>query len=285
MPPAGESRRRPRRTPADLDPELRALLRRERVALVRGHALVVANLDGSERRLYRGLRSVLQYGLHPTWAHDGASIVVHSGEASGQLLRVTLATGQISPVAPAVAGESHWYPEAAPGGLAFMREANGRYSIGRIAPDGTLAVPLVTTPAYEAYYRPAVSPDGAHLAVSVFEEETIGVRVFALPDGTATSRFIANATSPRWSPDGAWVACSMRRAGPLRVMRPDMSGLRVIGTTPFGEWFDWTSDGAWLVGNTAGGLAMVRIADGWLLPLEWALGMWQPAIRRARAPG
>lgn len=252
-----------------------------RVALVRGNTLIVANLDGTRRRKYAGLRSVLQYGMHPSWAPDGKSIYVHSGDGIGALHRVVLRTGAIERLTIGGAGDAQWYPEATRGGVYFMRELEGRYRVWCLPADGGEAVPVrETTPPYDAYYRPAASPDGSHLAVSVPSDGHPGVRVFALPGGEATSPLVRNATSPRWSPDGAWVAFSMYRFGPLRVMRPDGRELRAVGTTSFGEWFDWTADGQWLVGNTQAGVALVRVADGHVHPLDWALGMWQPAVRR-----
>lgn len=256
-------------------------LPRGRVALVRGNTLVVADLDGARRRKYAGLRSVLQYGMHPSWAPDGKSIYVHSGEGVGELHRVVLRTGAVERLTTGGARDAQWYPEASRGGVYFMRELEGRFRAWCLPAGGGEAVPVPdTTPPYDAYYRPAASPDGRHLAVSVPSEGHPGVRVFTLPGGDAVSPLVRNATSPRWSPDGQWVAFSMYRFGPLRVMRPDGSELRAIGTTSFGEWFDWTADGRWLIGNTQAGVALVRVADGIVRPLDWALGMWQPAVRR-----
>lgn len=256
-------------------------LPRGRVALVRGNTLIVANLDGRRRRKYEGLRSVVQYGMHPSWSPDGKAIYVHSGVGVGALHRVTVRTGEVQRLLADDGGGAQWYPQASAGGVYFMRETEGRYRAWRAALDGTDAVALPeTAPPYDAYFRPAACPDGRHLAVSVPSDGHPGVRVFSLPGGTATSPLVRNATSPRWSPDGAWVAFSMVRFGPLRMMRPDGSDLRAVGTTPFGEWFDWTSDGAWLIGNTQRGVALVRVADGHVQPLDWALGMWQPAVRR-----
>lgn len=256
-------------------------LPRGRVALVRGNALIVANIDGRRRRKYEGLSSVLQYGMHPSWSPDGKAIYVHSGGAVGALHRVSVKTGVVERLLADDGAGAQWYPQASATGVYFTRETEGRYRVWRLPLDGAVALPVPeTSPPYASYYRPAASPDGRHLAVSVPSDGHPGVRVFSLPTGIATSPLVRNATAPRWSPDGSWVAFSMFQFGPLRMMRPDGSDLRTVGTASFGEWFDWTPDGAWLIGNTQNGVALVRIADGREVPLDWALGMWQPAVRR-----
>ena len=252
------------------------------VALVAGNTLVVANFAGGQRRDYAGLQAIGQYGLRPAWLPGGTRMVAHSGTTMGALRTVTLATGAISPLPSSTSLSAQWYPDVSGDWVHFTGETpTGTFRTWKMRPDGSeLAQVPATTPDYGDYYRPAVSPDGSRIAVSVYENGNIGVRVFGYPELTPLSSFVGNATAPRWSPDGQFVAISSPGFWQIRVMRADGSGLRAVSTAPFGEWFDWTNDSQWLVAHNGQRVTLVSVATGEQLPLPWTVGMWQPAVAR-----
>ena len=258
-----------------------------RFAGVVGGSVVAFDFDGSNRREYAGVTPVAQYGLRPVWTPGGQRIIVHSGTESGARLHtIDAATGTVRPLIAAPTGLAHeWYPDAAtPGWVYFSGEiTSGELLTWRVRPDGTNPQQVApTTPAYPQYYRPALSPDGAKLAVSVVVDGVASVRVFDAASGNALSPVVQNATAPRWSPDGRLLAFSSVRGGPIRVMRPNGSDLRQIGAGRYGEWFDWTADGQWLLAENrqVGALDLVRVSNGVVMPLPFTAGMWQPTVRR-----
>lgn len=256
------------------------------IVAARHDAIVTMNIDGRDRRSYTGVVRFDPYGQHPTWA--GPSRVIVHTLASGSSVEVRLheldlATGAVRRLTPSADPPPlarEWYPHAAAGWVYFMGERlDGRYEAWRVRPDGggTERVPH-TTPAYDNYYRPTISPDAARLAVSTVVGDTIGVRVFEAATNVAVSPWIGRATAPRWSPDSRQVAFSTPGGGPIRVMNADGSRLRVVSRLHFREWFDWSADGRWLVASDSTGLVLVNVARGTRRPLANTADMWQPAV-------
>ena len=152
--------------------------------------------------------------------------------------------------------------------------------------DGSGSPVLVTPPrpVSERYWKASPSPDGsivaytvAGSAVSLVSTSDGSVRVISTP---------TSAESPRFSPDGRWIAFVDEENRQLHVVHPDGTGFRTL-TPPdliVDHWgHDWSPDGAWIVirsDMTGDQLSIVRLSDGLILPLPYARDMFEPTWKR-----
>ena len=255
------------------------------IAASKGDTIVTMNIDGSNQKRFGGVPSIAQYGQHPAW-FDRGHVLVHTvttaGGAGVRLHSLDLATGQLSRVSPTSSTlVAEWYPRASGAWVYFMGETSaGTFEAWRVRANGAefAKVPLSQANLGNVY-RPVLSPDGSKLAVSAVVGGTIGVIVVNASTGAPVSPWVSGSTAPRWSPDGRRVAFSTPGGGRIREMAADGSGLRTIADGPFGEWFDWSAAGNWVVVADADGLTLVRASNGAdRRPVAGTRGMWQPTV-------
>ncbi len=239
--------------------------------------LVVLNMDGSSYRVL--VPPGFQY-MFPSWSPDGSGVVYNApSPVTGQLHRVGL-QGGITNLSTGMPSET-WPRYSADGQYLFF--SGGWYpdSIDtyRMRTDGTGPVVRVTPlhPGSTRYWKASPSPDGKLLAYS---EAGFVLRVVSLVDGT--DRIIsgpAQAESPRFSPDGNWIAYANNFAYSIEIIRVDGTGLRVL-TPPLmwtDDWgHDWSPDGQWII-FSSGGLHIVRVSDGLILPLPFKHVLYEPS--------
>ena len=191
-----------------------------------GDELVVGDqrvsLDGSPPRPFR------LPGRRPTVALDGpmmdpvsvrgAKLAFSTPECRSQLLRVPLAGGPKTPLAPffpSTRGEGD--PAFAPDGrrvaFASWRSGEGRIWIGDA--DGSACHDAPASPGVDGIAgSPSWSPDGRRLA---FDAGVGGVHVYiATPEGGTLRRLTSERTveaRPRWSRDGRFIYFASTRGG------------------------------------------------------------------------
>jgi WD40 repeat protein len=156
-----------------------------------------------------------RYALRPIWWPDGTRLLYLSDERSydTQLWQLTIATRRRQPFLP-------------PAG-----DRLGGLDCPKLSPDGrTLAV---------ASFQPGRSPPGRSQ-----------IWLYPLPSGPPRQLTSApdGAYDPDWSPDGAWIACAVRRG-----VRHDVWVMRVDGSVAYQVTFAgacrapaWSPDGSWL---------------------------------------
>ena len=121
------------------------------------------------------------------------------------------------------------------------------------------------------YSNPALSPDGARLAVGIRDSTTQkrDIWVFDLARNTSSRLTFdpADDLNPAWSPDGARIAFTSDRRGIRQLYAKNASGTgedELLLDSPLADNVeDWSSDGRWIaynVGQPSNGI--------WALPLD-----------------
>lgn len=219
----------------------------------------------------------------PAWHPSGTSLVwevtwpstwIKSGPLTGAPSSLEMVGAPL-----AVAGQPAWTLD---GAWLYFRGSpfpSGGGEVWRVRPDGT--GPERIGPAGNSRAdvgRLDVAPDGATIAMqfdsSVINAEPPRIRLLSTTTGTVvTLQDIAR--SPRWSPDGQWLAFLGEEdfggySAVFRV-RPDGTDLAPVSppgrTYHGGSGLDWSSDGEWIVASAGSRLELIRVADGLTIPL------------------
>lgn len=239
------------------------------------NAIVTRQLDGSGGAVVPQSAGENNY---LSWSSGGASLLFFRPSFGGHTYTITLSGTLTQLVQGAAFEEDNWARPAAGGSWVYFRASRSMYSgtgfIWRIHPDGTGldSVPVgVGT-------LPGPSPDGTRVAY------TGGDQHLHLYDyGTSTDRdFGWTGWAPHWSPDGVWIAYMADQGGPISVVKPDGSGQRVVTSGGYYDWsFDWSPDSKWVVALDAwrGGLSLIQVQTGLLLPLPFTAGLVQPTLK------
>jgi hypothetical protein len=257
-----------------------------RVAAVVENRLVVANFDGSARREIDNLVSDWGLGLRPAWVPGSTRLIVNATDGTKvRLQEVDEVAGTRRPLGVPTELVQELFPAvtSANSGRVYFTglTSGGSYELWQMTLAGTAPQRRLSNIAtYGGYFRPAVSPDGTLLAAAVLAPGGVGVQVFDASTGAAIGPTLLNAHSPKFSPDGQWIAVGTPYGGPIRVMRSNGTEVRTVTPRNFGEWVDWTADGQWLIGTSGPAMELIRVATGETLPLQWTTGMYQPAVKR-----
>jgi Tol biopolymer transport system component len=182
---------------------------------------------------------------------DRIAAVITSPEGAGRIWLYDTARRQLSPVSPA--GPSYRFLAWTPDGKSVftLRVGQGAAGIYRIAVDGAFAETLVYDTKTPWAAPVSVSPDGRFLAVLIWSTDTDkdwDIRIVPL-DGSGPPVYFAressNEVSPRFSPDGRWLAYSSDRAGRAEVFvkRFPEGGAPVQVSRDGGRALFWNQEG------------------------------------------
>jgi hypothetical protein len=245
------------------------------------NGVAMFNLDGSGFHLLA--LGDGQYNF-PSWSPDGAAIAYNVGLPGGLLYRVDT-NGVVTKLSTLGTMLSETWPRYSPDGQ-FIYFTGGNYPDSldtyRIRADGTGSRVRVTPPRppFSRYWKASPSPDGTQLAYS---DAGVFLHVYNLLQGTDRLIQTANhAESPRFSPDGQWIAFADDISHSIKVVRPDGSGLRPVTPSklPFDKWgHDWSPDGVWIIGSSLDYLWIVRFSDGLSIPLPYSQYYTYPTWR------
>jgi hypothetical protein len=238
--------------------------------------LSIINMDGSNYRVL--VPGSPQYRF-PSWSPDGTAVAYNSDPRTGVLYRVDLQGGSTKLSSGSAMPSETWPRYSADGQYIYFSGGYYPDSIDtyRMNADGTGPRVRVTPlrPGSTRFWKASPSPDGTLLAYS---EAGFGLRVVSLVDGS--DRVIpvpGEAEAPRFSPAGDWIAYANDYPHSIELIRVDGSGHRVL--TPAWVWaddwgHDWSPDGEWIVFSRSGGLSIVRVSDGLILPLPFSHSLY-----------
>lgn len=182
-----------------------------------------AGAAGGVRRLTRGARLD-----HPSASPDGTwAVAVQEGDGTNALVRVDLATGEVSPlVAPDP--DAHWsFPAVSPDGrwIAVSRWTTGAY-LDLVLLDASGATVATVTRDRAMDVAPAWSPDGRHLLWSSDRTgipNVVGAEVHAATGSFGPVRLVTNVVTgagyPSVDPTGSWLYFSGYHADGWEVER------------------------------------------------------------------
>lgn len=230
---------------------------------------VVVGLDGEELQSF-----VTEAGNRHAWSADGESLIfARRGGGAGKLRRLWLADGRVEniPSGGAEASEPHVRGHL----LAFTRwRFDSNLRSFELSGDGTVeGEERILAAATSREHSPVFSPDGRRL---VFMSDRSGVNEVWTSDRDGgslkqiTFRNEPETGSPRWSPDGRWIAFDSKPGAetPVGVFVVNAQGGEPRLLTPRG--IDarvpcWSRDGQWIYFLAGDGVDPAGI---WKIPKE-----------------
>lgn len=255
------------------------------------YGLTTAALDGTSRRVVLKDNVAARW---PRWSPDGGTILFYEFVDVANMHLFTLTSDGVlqrviaSPPANltsdylgALTPDGQWVYFT---GLVPFAQAPylSNLTAWRVHPDGTGAEELLRTDGSPQGTYPAASPNGKEMIVT---RDGILYRV----DLATSASFNLGYPGERaqYSPRGdavVYIEVRPGLVGPLWVMSPDGSNRRQLtpDARPYGQdaGFGWSPDGNFIIAAGPGGLELIRVSDGVILPLPFASAMTQPSLRQ-----
>lgn len=225
----------------------------------------------------------------PSWSPDGRLLAYFAGQAGSANLAmrvVDVAAGTVVSVAAPGPGLGPARPEWSADGRTLMflgANAQGRNQVWVMSRDGTGLRDVSSRFAARGAAWASLSPDGRRVAWVADLRGRTPVVVTDLSTGESRDLMAhldhAAAESPRWSPDGQWIAFASNGIGPALGGPNEIYVMKADGSAPANlsqhaaEDFDprWTPDGQHLVfASLRGGTSLlyrVPVGGGDAVPL------------------
>ena len=242
---------------------------------VRKSGLYLGRIDDDDLDRITGER-----GLEPvfTWAPDGRSLVVSKGRYASDrtlthdLYRLDL-DGDLDRI---TSGQDLSDPAYAPDGsmIVAVQSRGGRGNLVMVDPQSGRVTPLTTFTEDVQIYTPRFSPDGRHLAFSMFDADgtrVIGTIDMERPSGSNLRRLVADSANnryPVWSPDSRTIAYTSHAGGVPNVRTVALESGEISQVTTL-------VDGVYATGWVPGTDSILVIAiespgdiTPWLVPLR-----------------
>jgi serine/threonine protein kinase len=168
--------------------------------------------------------------LHPRLSPDGRSLAIEVEGASHDIFTYDIARGALTKVS--FDGASHW-PLFSPDGrnLTFRSWKTGSMTLWSMPADRS-AAPALLTDIGSMQSPESWSPDGRHLAFTQMDDPESGSDIYILPTVGDRKPFPIVKTkfsegSPKFSPDGRWLAYASNESG-----RPEVYAMAYPGPGP-----------------------------------------------------
>ncbi|RRN55304.1 hypothetical protein EIM48_11120 [Pseudoxanthomonas sp. SGNA-20] len=237
-----------------ISPDGRWLAYAARAAADAPYRIVLAAIDGSERRVLTEPPGGTLGDLDPRFAPDGSYLVFvratnevtrdlyRTGLDGGAATRLTFDNRKLNGVA--------WSPDGRR--LLFTSTRSGMYALWSAAPDGSdlrqlaLGNEVVQQPATAAGVEAIVFEHWAHRS----QLRLVDLESRSPVDAGPFLRSTRWDSSPAWSPDGQRIAFSSNRGGPHAIWVSRSDGREAVQVAGFGGAFidnpAWSPDGRWI---------------------------------------
>lgn len=172
-----------------------------------------------------------------------------------------------------------YYPKFSPDGqwIYYSHQAAGTgWSIHKVRPDGSGDSLVYQATGEEV--APSPSPDGTRLAFARAAPGELAI----LDLSTRAVHELGPGHTPAWRAQGDWIAFLDLATRSIGIIRPDGTGRRLLSQPglQFDLGLSWSSDGAWLVGKSEKGIALIEFSSGTTLPLRlsasYSPAAWRP---------
>jgi hypothetical protein len=244
------------------------------LAAAAGNTVRIFNLDGS------GMQTIsvpLPYVTEVRWSPLGTSLAF--GDDAQALFTVT-PSGTVTQV-DATTGYDQWPQWSRDGSTIYYSKISGNNTsaLWHVTPTGANDDSVsIQNPSFDIF--PSPSPDGTKLAYVADLGNTSDLRVLTLSTGAVADLQLV-AWAPVWSPTGQTIAYldQFSTTGPIAVVNADGTGQRVLNSATYGQDFDWSPDGQYIVAlnGLTGQFDLITVATGVALPLPYTGGFSSPS--------
>jgi hypothetical protein len=231
--------------------------------------IVTLNTDGSA---FTKIAATGERSVSPTMVAASPNIVYYTGDPArnARLWIVTRTSAPRVLFAPTTTILAAAWPRLSADGawVYFTARTLAGYSLWRIRPDASQLDSIATISTPDVNTAAALSPDGTTAAI----DDLDGIKFITL--STKTTRVVANVrcAMPRYSPDGARLACL--NDGAMGVMNADGTGYRTLSPRERYDprsGIDWSPDGNFLLAKAPVRPVLISLADGTDIPLPPAV--------------
>jgi Tol biopolymer transport system component len=246
------------------------------------YAIATFELDGSGYRLVRTRSSTNPGSWAPMWSPDGSRIAYAGPYPDDNIYVVDLSGAEQLLAGDSEAGwrRDRWPEYTRDGSWVYFGVSMQVYSLEpslwRVRTDGS-APEMVTSVPTAFDYEPAASPspDGRHVVFAA-----AGTMWLVDAEVRSTARLPTDGYTPRWSPSGNEIAFVGSDFRSVRISSPDGSQERTVASgQTFGLGLGWSPDGQWIVARGTASLVLLRVEDGTILPLAYAVNLVEPSWR------